>query len=69
MQEALGNTPNMSEKQMFGGLCVMLNGHMVCGVHKDGGMVDVSQDVLSDHIGLKKIVSMAPDYAKSLPPK
>ena len=38
MQEALGDTPNISEKKMFGGLCFMLNGHMVCGVHKDGGM-------------------------------
>jgi hypothetical protein len=84
---------------MFGGLCFMLNGHMVCGVHKDsgmarvgkqaepdalliegiaplsftgrkmGGMVDVSEDVLSDNIRLEKIVSMALDYAKSLPPK
>ena len=99
MQEALGDTPNISEKKMFGGLCFMLNGHMVCGVHKDGGMaregkqaepdalliegiaplsftgrkmggmVDVSEDVLSDNIRLEKIVSMALDYAKSLPPK
>ena len=99
MQEALGDTQNISEKKMFDGLCFMLNGHMVCGVHKDGGMarvdkqaepdalliegiaplsftgrkmggmVDVSEDVLSDNIRLEKIVSMALDYAKSLPPK
>ena len=99
MQEALGYPQNISEKKMFGGLCFMLNGHMVCGVHKDGGMarvgkqaepdalliegiaplsftgrkmggmVDVSEDVLSDNIRLEKIVSMALDYAKSLPPK
>jgi hypothetical protein len=84
---------------MFGGLCFMLNGHKVCGVHKDGGMVcvgklaepdalliegiaplsftgrkmggmvDVSKDVLGDDIRLERIVSMALDYAKSLPPK
>ena len=36
---------------------------------KMGGMVDVSEDVLSDNIRLEKIVSMALDYAKSLPPK
>lgn len=29
MQEALGDTQNISEKKMFGGLCFMLNGHMV----------------------------------------
>ena len=99
MQEALDDTQNISEKKMFGGLCFMLNGHMVCGVHKDGGMarvgklaepdalliegiaplsftgrkmggmVDVSEDVLGDDISLERIVSMALDYAKSLPPK
>lgn len=99
MKEALGDTPNITEKKMFGGLCFMLNGHMVCGVHKDGGMarvgkaaeadallidgiaplsftgrkmggmVDVSEDVLSDEHRLLKIVTMALDYAKSLPPK
>ena len=99
MQDALGDTPNITEKKMFGGLCFMLNGHMVCGVHKDGGMarvgklaepdallidgisplsftgrkmggmVDVSEDALSDDVRLAKIVAMALDYAKSLPPK
>tara|TARA_B110000902_G_scaffold100626_1_gene118915 strand:+ start:1385 stop:1492 length:108 start_codon:yes stop_codon:yes gene_type:complete len=34
-----------------------------------GGMVDVSEDVLGDDIRLERIVSVALDYAKSLPPK
>ena len=43
MREALGGTDRFTEKKMFGGLCFMLNGHMVCGVHKDGGMARVGK--------------------------
>ena len=32
------------EKRMFGGLCFMLDGHMLCGVHKGGGMFRVGKD-------------------------
>lgn len=31
----------VTEKRMFGGLCFLLQGHMVCGVHKGGGMARV----------------------------
>ncbi|WP_422049792.1 TfoX/Sxy family protein [Shimia sp.] len=34
---------NITEKKMFGGLCFLLNGHMVCGVHKDGGMARIGK--------------------------
>jgi len=33
----------VEEKRMFGGLCFMLNGHMLCGVHKKGGMFRVGK--------------------------
>ena len=33
------------ERQMFGGVCFTLNGHMVCGVVKDELMVRVGPDV------------------------
>ena len=39
----LVDMPGISEKRMFGGLCFMLNGNMLCGVHKDGGMFRVSK--------------------------
>ena len=38
MRADLGLLPGLSEKKMFGGLCFLLNGHMVCGVHKGGAM-------------------------------
>ena len=34
----------ITEKKMFGGLCFMLDGHMLCGVHTGGGMMRVGKD-------------------------
>lgn len=45
MREALAGHVNISEKKMFGGLCFMKNGHMLCGVHKDGGMFRVGKEL------------------------
>ena len=44
LRDALSNVAGITEKKMFGGLCFMLNGHMLCGVHKDGGMARVGKD-------------------------
>lgn len=41
---ALGAMDGLSEKRMFGGLCFMLHGNMLCGVHKGGGMFRVGKD-------------------------
>ena len=38
MRADLGLLPGLSVKTMFGGLCFLLHGHMVCGVHKGGAM-------------------------------
>ncbi|MDO7558536.1 MAG: TfoX/Sxy family protein [Loktanella sp.] len=43
MSDALVGTSGITEKKMFGGLCFMLNGHMVCGVHKGGGMARIGK--------------------------
>ncbi len=39
----LVDVPGISEKRMFGGLCFMLNGNMLCGVHQGGGMFRVGK--------------------------
>jgi hypothetical protein len=39
----LFDEPGIAEKKMFGGLCFMKNGHMVCGEHKGGGMARVGK--------------------------
>ena len=44
LRDLLVNTANITEKKMFGGLCFMQNGNMLCGVHKDGGMFRVGKE-------------------------
>ena len=39
----LADFANIVEKRMFGGLCFMKDGHMLCGVHKGGGMFRVGK--------------------------
>ncbi len=43
MRDDLGDDPGISEKKMFGGLCFLLNGNMVCGVHQGGAMFRVGK--------------------------
>lgn len=38
MRSDLGLEPGLTEKKMFGGLCFLFQGNMVCGVTKDGAM-------------------------------
>jgi len=43
IRDDLSEEPGISEKKMFGGLCFLLHGNMVCGVHKDGGIFRVGK--------------------------
>ncbi|MDI3336024.1 TfoX/Sxy family protein [Defluviimonas aestuarii] len=42
MRDDLADEP-VAEKKMFGGLAFLLNGHMVCGIHKGGAMFRVGK--------------------------
>ena len=44
LRDALAGLAGISEKRMFGGLCFLLNGNMLCGVHKNGGMARVGKE-------------------------
>ena len=44
LRQDLEGTTGVTERKMFGGLCFMLNGNMLCGVHKGGGMFRVGKD-------------------------
>jgi len=44
LRDHLASLPGVIEKRMFGGLCFMLNGNMLCGVHKGGAMFRVGKD-------------------------
>jgi len=44
LRKELADLDGVSEKKMFGGLCFLLNGNMICGVHKAGGMARVGKE-------------------------
>ena len=39
----LAEVPGIAEKRMFGGIAFLLDGNMVCGVHRGGGMFRVGK--------------------------
>ncbi len=43
LRDELATLDGITERRMFGGLCFMLNGNMLCGVHKEGGMARVGK--------------------------
>jgi len=43
LRDDLADEVGISEKKMFGGLCFMLNGHMLCGVNAKGMMFRVGK--------------------------
>jgi len=44
LRHALADYPGVSETRMFGGLCYMLNGNMLCGIARDQLMFRVGKD-------------------------
>ncbi len=44
LRDDLVGMTGISEKKMFGGLCFLLNGNMLCGVHKGGAMYRVGKE-------------------------
>ena len=57
LRDALDGHQGITEKKMFGGLCFMLNGNMLCGVHNKGGMARVGKDNMDEAL---KIDGLAP---------
>ena len=49
----------VEERRMFGGLCFMLDGHMLCGVHKDGAMVRVGKDRHAQALAMDGVTDLA----------
>jgi len=44
LRAALGPMPELVEKKMFGGVCLLVNGNMACGVYKDDLIVRVGTE-------------------------
>ena len=49
----------VEEKRMFGGLCFMLEGHMLCGVHEGGGMFRVGKPREAEALAIEGVSEMA----------
>jgi TfoX/Sxy family transcriptional regulator of competence genes len=52
LREALSGEDDVVEKRMFGGLCFMLRGNMVCGTYRDRGMFRVGKGQEADALAL-----------------
>lgn len=48
----------VTEKTMFGGLCFLRGGHMICGLHKGGTMYRVGKDRQAEAIALPGVRAM-----------
>lgn len=57
-REALGPRAGISERRMFGGLCFMDRGNMLCGVHKGGGMARVGKDAEAQALEIDGVTPM-----------
>ena len=55
VREVLADEPGLTEKRMFGGLCFLLHGNMLCGVHKGGGMARVGKEREEEALRLEGI--------------
>ncbi|WP_299843723.1 TfoX/Sxy family protein [uncultured Roseovarius sp.] len=44
MRGDLADLPGLTEKKMFGGLCFLQHGNMICGVHAGGAMFRVGKE-------------------------
>ena len=58
-RDDLVDAGHVEEKRMFGGLCFMLDGHMLCGVHKDGAMFRVGKDRHAQALTMEGVSEMA----------
>ncbi|MDC0737161.1 TfoX/Sxy family protein [Cognatishimia sp. SS12] len=59
LRDDLQDQTGIAEKKMFGGICFMLNGNMLCGVHKGGGMFRVGKELEAAALAIDGASEMA----------
>ncbi len=55
----LADEPGITERKMFGGLCFMKNGNMMCGVHQGGGMARVGKAAEPEALKIKGVAPLS----------
>ena len=58
MRGDLEDVPGLTEKKMFGGLCFLQHGNMICGVHAGGAMFRVGKENEAIALALKGVGPM-----------
>ncbi len=58
MRGELEDLPGLSEKKMFGGLCFLQFGNMICGVHSGGAMFRVGKPNEAEALALDGVGPM-----------
>ena len=58
LKDDLGERVDLVEKNMFGGIAFMLNGNMLCGVHKNGAMYRVGKEHEAEALALPGVRKM-----------
>jgi hypothetical protein len=59
IRRALAGRPGITERRMFGGLAFMLDGNMLCGTYRDGGMYRVGKAHAAAALALPGVRPMA----------
>ncbi len=67
LRDQLGGEPGVTERAMFGGVAMMVNGHMCVGVMK--GWIIVDRAGYADDAALEAWVDRGLRHVRTLPPK
>ena len=59
MRADIGLRDGISEKKMFGGLCFLLDGNMISGVHKGGAMVRIGKPAEAEALALAGVAPLS----------
>lgn len=59
LRAELADTPGIVEKRMFGGIAFLVDGNMLCGVHRDGAMFRVGKANEPEALALPGVQPMA----------
>lgn len=58
MRDDLAHLNDIKEVRMFGGICFMHRGHMLCGIHKHGALYRVGKERHSEALALDGVGPM-----------
>ena len=59
LRDALADIDGVTEKKMFGGLCFMWRGHMLCGVHPKSGMARVGKNNMNEALKIEGTATLS----------